>query len=260
MTDDATILVAADGPLTTVTLNRPGKLNALTPAMVDELHRALDGIEADADCRVVLLTSASDKAFCAGADVDAWSALASVDMWRRWAPLGHRLFDRVAGLRQPVIAAIGGLALGGGLELALACDLRIAGPGATFALPEVTIATLPGWGGTQRLPAVIGLGRAKEMILTGRRIDAATAESWGLVNAVAPEGGLPAAAQALAARIAGNAPISVQAAKQLVDAGLGRNTGPVLEALAGAVCLSTRDAQEGIAALKERRKPAFEGG
>ncbi len=259
MADQPTVLHGRDGAIATVTLNRPAKLNALTPEMVSRLHAVLDEIEQDADCRVVLLGATGEKAFCAGADVDAWSALPAVDMWRRWGPLGHRLFDRVAGLRQPVIAVIGGLALGGGMELALACDLRIAGPAAKFGLPEVTIATLPGWGGTQRLPAIIGLGRAKELVLTGRRIDAATAEQWGLVNAVAQAGELEVEARAMAARIAGNAPVSVQAAKQLVDAGQGRGTGAVLEGLAGSVCLATQDAQEGIAALKDRRAPEFTG-
>ena len=142
-------------------------------------------------------------------------------MWRRWIRDGQRVFDRLARLSQPTIAAIGGIAYGGGLELALACDLRIAAAGARFAFPEVTIGAVPGWAGSQRLPRFIGAGRAKQLMLAGEPIDAATAAAWGLVNEVVPAERLAPRALELARRIAQNAPTAVQATKQLVDAAAG---------------------------------------
>lgn len=249
------ILTVTEGPIATITLNRPEKLNALDLDMLAGLEDALESIDADTACRVVLLEAEGERAFCAGADIDAWSALEPLDMGRLWVRRGHRLFDRLAGLRQPTVAVIEGIAFGGGLELAMACDLRVASETAWFALPEVSIATLPGWGGTGRLPALIGPARAKQMIFTGARVDAATAEGWGLVNESVPPGELHARARALAGEIAAKAPLSVQAAKQAVEAG----GGVAVEALAGALCASSADAVEGIAALKAKRPPEFEG-
>ena len=249
------ILVAMDGPVTTITLNRPEKLNALDLDMLAGLEDAVARIDDDTACRVVVLAAAGERAFCAGADIGAWSALEPIDMWRVWVRRGHRIFDRLAGLRQPVIAAIEGIAFGGGLELAMACDLRVASETAAFALPEVTIATMPGWGGTRRLPALVGPARAKQMIFTGARIDAATAERWGLVNACVAPAELAAEARAMADAIAANAPLSVQTAKQAIDAG----GGAVIEALADVVCANTADAAEGTAALKARRPADFKG-
>ncbi len=249
------ILVSIEGRIATITLNRPEKLNALDPDMLGGLEDALERIDADVECRVVVLEAAGERAFSAGADINAWSALEPLDMGRLWGRRGHRLFDRLAGLRQPTIAVIGGIAFGGGLELAMACDLRVASETATFALPEVGIATLPGWGGTGRLPALVGPARAKQMIFTGARVDAATAERWGLVNECVPAAELHDRALALAAEIAAKAPLSVQAAKQAVAAG----GGVAVEALAAVMCASSADAIEGIAAFKARRPPEFEG-
>jgi enoyl-CoA hydratase/carnithine racemase len=179
-------------------------------------------------------------------------------MWRRWVREGHRVFARLAHLRQPLIAAIGGYAFGGGLELTLAADIRLAAVEAEFALPEVTIATIPGWTGTQRLPALIGVGRAKQLIFSGARIDAATAERWGLVNEIMPRAELMARARSLAETIAANAPVSVQIAKQLID-GATDPAGVALEALAGALAASTDDAREGLASFRERRPARFTG-
>jgi enoyl-CoA hydratase len=254
MTEPTMILLALEGLCATITLNRPEKLNAIHPDMLDQLEEALARIDSDPDCRVVLVKAAGERAFCVGADINVWSALEPLDMWRFWIRRGHAVFDRLAGLRQPTIAVIEGMAFGGGLELAMACDLRLAAEEALFALPEVTIATLPGWGGTGRLPNLIGPARAKQMVFSGERIDAAKAERWGLVNECLPGEGIWQRAHELADTIAANAPVSVQVAKQAMQGG-----GMGLEALAGALCAGTGDAVEGIAALKGKRSADFKG-
>jgi enoyl-CoA hydratase/carnithine racemase len=175
-------------------------------------------------------------------------------MWRWWVRDGHRVMQRLASLRQPVIAAIQGMAFGGGLELALAADMRIASSSAAFAMPEVTIGTLPGWGGTQRLPALVGAARAKQMIFTGERIDASTAERWGLVNEVVEPDNLTGRVTQLAQRIAANAPIAVQLAKSAID-----HDATAPEAFAGALAASAEDGREGMAAFREKRPPRFRG-
>ncbi len=252
------ITLTLDGPIATVTLNRPDKLNALDPEMLDGLEAALAQVDQDERTRVMLLTGAGERAFCVGADINAWAALEPLDMWRRWIRDGHRVFGRLAGLRQPVIAVLNGFTFGGGLELALAADVRLAADGIELAMPEVKIGTIPGWGGTQRLPALIGPARAKQMILTGDRIDARKAERLGLVNEVFPRAVLMNEALALARAMAQNAPLSVQMAKQLIDGGGGVSS-TALEALAGALAASTDDGREGIASFRERRPAQFEG-
>jgi enoyl-CoA hydratase/carnithine racemase len=181
---DPSVLLTINGPVATVTLNRPAKLNAIDREMLRLLDSYCGRLERDHDVRVVLFTGAGDRAFCVGADITEWSTLRALDMWRTWIPEGHRVFERVARLRQPTIAVLNGYTFGGGLELALAADLRVAAEGAALAFPECGIGTIPGWGGTQRLPALIGPARAKQMIFTGERISAVTAEQWGLVNEV----------------------------------------------------------------------------
>jgi len=256
------VTLRRDGAIATLTLERPEKLNALTPAMLDGIEVALETIVGDAGCRALVVTGAGGRAFCAGADIDAWSVLDPMAMWRDWIPRGHAVFDRLEALSRPAIAAIDGIAFGGGLELALACDLRVASPRARFALPEVTLGTIPGWGGGPRLAALVGAGRAKQMIFTGQPIDAATAERWGLVNEVAregkAEGGALRRAAALARQIAANAPLAVQASKQVL-ALAGTKPAAMDEALASSVVAASEDAAEGIAAFKARRAPKFRG-
>ena len=252
MADDP-VRLTLEAPLATITLNRPDKLNALTPGMLARLEEIAAQLEQERTVRVVLLNG-EGRAFCVGADIHAWAALEPLQMWRQWIRDGHRVFDRIARLPQPVIAAVHGFAFGGGLELALAADLRILAEETMLALPEVTLATVPGWGGTQRLPAAIGSGRAKRMIFTGERIDASTAERWGLVEEVVPADQLEAQARELAGAIARNAPAAVQLAKQIIDGGPA-----VLEGLAGALAATTQDAPEGLAAFRERRAPEFAG-
>ena len=246
------------GAVVTLTLNRPDKLNAIDSPMLDALEKSLAEIERDPEIRAVVLTGAG-RAFSAGADIKEWTALAPLTFSRVWGQRGHALFDRLAALRPPVIAAINGIAFGGGLELALCADLRIASTAARFGLPEVTIGTVPGWGGTQRLPRLIGAGRAKHMIFSGQPIDAARAEVFGLVSELVEPEALLQRAQELAKSIAGNAPIAVQAAKRLVDAGLPTSPAAILEGDAGAMCGNTDDAAEGRSSFLERRPPRYQG-
>jgi enoyl-CoA hydratase len=255
-TNDATperVTLDVAGQLATIWLNRPVKLNAIDPGMLASLDAIVGRLDRDPAVRVVLVAGAGGRAFSVGADVNAWAALEPLDMWRAWTREGHRVFDRLARLRQPTIAVIDGFAFGGGLELALACDLRVAASSAAFAQPEVKIGTLPGWAGSRRLPDIIGAARAKQMIFAGARIDAATAERWGLVNEITAGDAMERAA-AIAVEIAANAPISVQLAKAAID-----RQSDALEAIAGALAASSADGREGIAAFREKRAAKFEG-
>lgn len=245
--------------IATLTLDRPQKLNALTLEMLAALEAHLASLEQSTEVRAVILTGAGDRSFCVGADINAWANLDAIAMWRNWIREGHRIFDRLATLNIPTIAALNGYTFGGGLELALAADLRIAADTIELALPEVSLGIIPGWAGTQRLPNLIGTARAKQMIFTGQRISATKAEAWGLVNEVTPEDKLMLSAMKLADSIAVNAPLAVQMTKQLIDGGHGTATGYQLEALASGFARFTEDAVEGLASFKERRPPSFGG-
>ena len=247
------------GSIAKIGLNRPEKLNAIDREMLAELADAVERIDRSADVRVVLIRASGERAFCVGADIHDWTSLAPLDMWRRWIRDGQRVFARLATLRQPVIAVLNGFTLGGGLELALAADIRLAAAGIELGFPEVSIATLPGWGGTQRLPALIGKGRAKQLIFTGERISAAQAEQWGLVNEVLPRDQLDERADEMARQIAANAPLAVQFAKQAIDGDDRGAAGYTLEALAGALASHTDDAREGLASFRDRRSPDYSG-
>ncbi len=253
------IAVGENGGIVTVRLARPDKLNALTPAMLDALERIALELDARDDVRCIVLTGDGARAFCVGADITVWAALAPLDMWRRWVRRGHRVFDVWANLRAPVIAALNGHALGGGLELAAVADIRVADPGAQFGLPEASIATCPGWSGTQRLTRLIGASRVKYLALTGRRIGADEAWRLGLVHEVSAAGDALAHALELAAAVARLAPVSLQLTKQLINAANGEGTAAALEALAGAVAAGTRDAAEGLASFREKRPPIYHG-
>lgn len=259
MADQQLIQIEKTGSIAIVTLNRAEKLNSLTPSMLDQLEVAAGSLESDATLRAVVLTGAGERAFCVGADINEWAALAPLDMWRVWVTRGHRIFDRWAALRLPVVAAINGPAFGGGLELAAVADVRVADPAATFALPEASIATCPGWSGTQRLVSLIGPGHVKSLALTARRIDAQRAYAIGLVDEVSNPKQSVSAALAVAEKIATLAPVSVQLTKQLINAASGFGAGATLEAMAGALSATTTDAQEGMASFRERRKAQYEG-
>jgi len=249
--------VEREGPVAHLVLDRAGKLNALTLAMLARLDALCAELEADTDVRAVVLRSTSARAFCAGADVHEWSALGAEGMWRRWIAEGHRVFARLAALPMPSIAAIDGMAFGGGLELALCCDLRIAARTARFALPEVKIGIVPGWGGPARLAALIGTSRTKQMALTGAPIDAATALAWGLASEVVDGDALAARASALAAEIAAGPRTAVQVTKQLVDAAAAGAPPAILDALAAGFISGTDDLAEGVAAFRDKRPPRF---
>lgn len=255
----APILASVEGMVGRIVLNRPDKLNAFTAEMLDLLEAACDELEANPEVRVVIVSSATERAFSAGADISVGGSLGPLGKWAHWARKGHRTLDRLAQMRVPSIAAIGGVAYGGGLELALACDMRIAAESARLALPEVTIGTTPAWGGTARLPALIGAARAKQMILSGQPVDAQKALAWGLVNEVVPAVLLQSRALELATQIAGNAPIAVQAAKQLIDAGLGNALAVAIESLASGFAAGTDDMKEGAAAFTQKRRPKYTG-
>lgn len=242
----------------TLLLDRPAKLHALTLEMLDELWSAV-GTVAASDARVAVIRSSGDRAFCVGADVTRFGALSPVEMWREWTARGHRVFNALATLRQPTVAVLHGQALGGGLELALACDFRILAADARVGLPEVGLGTIPGWGGTNRLTALVGPARAKEMVLGRRIVDAETAHAWGLATDVVPTDELNAAVDELVARLVGGAPIAVQLAKQLIDAGVDNGQSHVLDALAGGLAAATEDAAEGVASFVDRREPKFRG-
>jgi enoyl-CoA hydratase len=255
----AMVDIEHDGAVAILRLARPEKLNALTPQMLEDLETALARIETDAELRVIILAAAGERAFCVGADIEAWSQLEPRDMWRTWTARGHRVFERLSRLKQPVIALVQGYAFGGGLELALAADLRLGTESTQCAMPEVGIATLPGWGGTVRLPALIGPARAKQMIFSGERVDAAKALSWGLLNETVEAGDLERRGHELAAAIAAKAPLAVQLAKQVIDAAAGHGTAAALEGIAGGLSAASADAGEGIAAYRDKRIPRFEG-
>jgi enoyl-CoA hydratase/carnithine racemase len=246
------------GAIAVIELARPEKLNALTPEMLLELEGIAARLDSSRDIRAVVLTG-QGKAFCVGADITMWSALAPLDMWREWIRNGHRVFDRLARLRQPTIAALNGHALGGGLELAAAMDLRIAEPAATFGLPEASIGTCPGWSGSQRLVRLIGPSAVKFMALAGQRLDAETALRTGLIQQIVAPGSVLDAALALAGRIAELAPISAQLTKQLIDAAAGEGFAASMEGMAGALAASTQDAGEGLASFREKRKAKYQG-
>ena len=248
-----------DGDIATITLNRPEKLNALTPTMLDELEQIVATVDANPSIRVAILASAGDRAFCAGADINLFAQLNGAQMWAQWTRRGHQVFDRVATLRQPTIAAIDGNAFGGGLELALACDLRVLADDAVLGLTEVGLGTVPGWGGTQRLPNQIGATRAKELVLTGAPIPAPTALAWGLVNHAVPRNEVHAKSIELATSIASRAPVAVQIAKQAIDIAQGGPAGMSTEGIGAAATAATSDFAEGLSAFTERRVPAFTG-
>jgi len=245
------------GPVALLTIHRP-PVNALSTALLLELQQAVAGFAGAPQTRVVVLTG-TGKAFVAGADIVELQAMDSLRA-REYSALGQSVFADIETLPQPVIAAVNGYAFGGGCELATACDIRIASEAAVFGLPEVNLAVIPGFGGTQRLPRLLGYGKAKELIFTGEPIQAAEAHRLGLANrVVAPDALLPDALK-LAALIASRGPLAVRLAKRAIN--LSAADGPAgfaLEAELLGHCFATADRQEGMRAFLEKRAPVFTG-
>ena len=243
-----------------ITLNRPEAMNAISDAVRAAIPEAIARAEADDTVRVMVFSGAGERAFCAGADVTGFNAVESLVKMRQTRAHAHWIaaFDRA---RKPMIAAIHGYCLGGGLEIALACDIRIAAEGAKFGLPEVTRGTLPGAGGTQRLARMVGLGRALDIALSGEHISAEDALRMGLVSRLVPRAELMSAAEALAKRIASHAPLSVLLTKEAVRGSLDTDlpTGLRIEADLSTLIASTEDRVEAGAAFREKRKPEFKG-
>ena len=243
-----------------ITINRPDALNALNAETIDEILQCLEDIAKDDNVRAVILTGAGPKAFCAGADIKAMKGMTALDA-RKLSQMGYKLCKAIENLEKPVIAAINGYALGGGLEVAMACDLRIASEKARMGQTEINIGLIPGWGGTQRLPRLVGKTLAKEMVFTGKMIDAQTAYQRGLVNKVVPPEQLMDAAKEMAKELASKAPVALKLSKMLINYGLETDldTALVLEREAFGVVASTEDLQEGVSAFLEKRKPVFKG-
>jgi enoyl-CoA hydratase len=254
------VLYEKKGPIGYVTLNRPKVLNSLNQGAWRELRRIFEQLRDDVTVLGVLLTGAGDKAFIAGEDISELARASSLDA-ERSSRNGQAVLDLIENLGKPVIAAVNGFALGGGCETAMACTLRIAAEHASFGQPEVKLGIPPGAGGTQRLPRLVGKGRALQMILSGEPISAQEAYRIGLVNEVVPAGQLMARCEALLTQIIANAPIAVRFALEAVNKGMEISlpAGLLLEASVFAICAGTEDKREGTAAFLEKRKAHFQG-
>jgi enoyl-CoA hydratase len=253
-----TILVSKHDRLAYITINRPKKLNALNKETISELSLAFQKFEEDENIRVIILTGSGEKAFVAGADISEFAHF-SEEEGGRLARIGQEmLFDYIENLSTPVIAAVNGFALGGGLELAMCCHFRIASDTAKMGLPEVSLGVIPGYGGTQRLPQLVGKGKAMEMIMTAGMISAQEAKAYGLVNQVTTQEELLSTTEKIAGKILRNSSVAISAAIRSVNAGFeegvdGFNT----EINEFGACFGTKDFKEGSAAFLEKRKPSF---
>jgi methylglutaconyl-CoA hydratase len=254
------ILVSKEGFVTTITLQRPEAANALSLALLQELNEALDEVSHSQDTRVVILTGSGDKAFCSGADLKERITMNEAQVRQTVNLIGDTI-RKVESLPQPVIAAINGVAFGGGLELALACDLRYAADHVQLGLTETALAIIPGAGGTQRLPRIIGLTKAKEWIYTAKRVTVEEALAVGLLNQAVPKDQLMDVVLEVANRIATNGPLAVRQAKRAIDSGLQTDLskGLAIEAECYDAILPTEDRLEGLKAFQEKRKPQYQG-
>jgi enoyl-CoA hydratase/3-hydroxyacyl-CoA dehydrogenase len=253
------ISVERDGRIGRLTIDRAHRMNTLTVDMLEEIEAAIEEFEDDDSVRAVLVTGAGDRAFSTGADANEFrpdDSFGSIDLSRK----GHRVFGRFESSSLPVVAAIDGYCLGGGMELATACDLRIASERSTFGQTEHNLGILPAWGGTQRLPRVVGEGRAKEIIFTADHYDAETMADYGFVNEVVPTGEFEERAEAFAREIAAGPPIAQELTKGAMLAGRDDiEAGLTVEAQAFGLAMATDDVMEGVSAFMEDREPEFEG-
>jgi len=256
----ANVLYEKKGPIAYVTVNRPKVLNALNTPTWADMRAAFEDARSDAVVRGVILTGAGNKAFIAGADIGELSHLTAFEAGQS-SRFGQEVLDLIENLGKPVIAAVNGFALGGGCETAMACTIRIAVDTAKFGQPEVTLGLVPGGGGTQRLPRLVGKGRALQLILSGEMISAQEAYRIGLVNEIVPAGDLITHAEAILKKIASNAPIAVKLALEATNKGMetSQGEGLLLEASFFGLCASTEDKKEGTSAFLEKRTPQFHG-
>ncbi len=252
--------VGQENGIVTLTLNRPEVMNSLNFPLLHALKDQIDALRFKREVRVVIITAAGEKAFCAGADLKERATLPPEKV-REYIFTIRNLFTAIEELNKPVIAAVNGIALGGGTELSLACDIRIAASNATMGLTETRLAIIPGAGGTQRLPRLVGRGKAKELIFTGQRINAEEALKIGLVNKVCDQKDLLDECKSMAAMICEAGPVAIEQAKYAINRGLETDihTGLAIESNAYWVCIPTKDRLEGLAAFKEKRKPQYKG-
>jgi enoyl-CoA hydratase len=246
--------------IATITLNRPEALNAFSKEVIEEILCTLDDVRNDEDVRVVVLTGAGERAFSAGADIKAMAGMTPLAA-RELSLLGEKLCLALENLPKPVVAAINGFALGGGMEVAMSCDIRIASETARMGQTEINIGLIPGWGGTQRLTRLVGRGKAKELVFTGKMIDAKGAEQLGLINMVVSAYKFREAVRQFALELASKAPVAVRIAKSLIDKGadISLDSALALEREGFGVVASTEDLKEGVSAFVEKRKPTFKG-
>ena len=243
-----------------ITLNRPDALNAWSTELAQEFLGAMEDARNDESIKVVIITGAGEKAFSAGADIKAMKGMTALKA-RELSNMGYKICNAIETMDKPVIAAINGYALGGGMEVSMACDFRIASDKARMGQTEINIGLIPGWGGTQRLTRLVGKARAKELVYTGKIINADTAHQWGLVNSVVTATELMTAVRQFAQELAGKAPVAVKVAKALIEKGAEINleSALALEREGFGVVASSEDLQEGVTAFTEKRKPAWKG-
>ena len=254
------ILLSLEGEIGTLTVNRPKALNALNMETLKDLQKGIEEVKDHPEMKVLIVTGSGEKAFVAGADILEMKDMSPLEA-SNFSKLGNRTMKMIQDLDRPVIAAVNGFALGGGTEIALACDFIYASENARFGFPEVTLGIFPGFGGTQRLPRLIGKGRAKELILTGKMVNAQEAFQMGIVNRVLPLASLMEEVRKTAGQIAANGTVGVRLAKMVVDAGFNMDLEKAcaLEYQTFGLCFSTEDQKEGMSAFAEKRKPNFKG-
>ena len=254
------LLIERDGPVALVTLNRPKVLNALNTKTLLELRAAMVAFRDDADVRAIVVTGAGEKSFAAGADISELAALSAIDA-KEQSRLGQQTFDVIEHMGKPVIAAVNGFALGGGCELAMACTIRLASEAAKFGQPEINLGLIPGYAGSQRLPRLIGKGRALELLLTGDMVTASRAYEIGLVNRVLPAADVVSEARTLAQVLASKSPLAARYIIEAVNEGLDStlSVGQGLEAALFGAISSSADSKEGTSAFLEKRKPVWQG-
>ena len=258
--NDNVLLVEEEAGIATLTLNRPDVMNSLNFPLLHALRDRVESVRFRKDLRVIISAGSGEGAFCSGADLKERATL-NPDQVREYIYTIRNLFTAIEELNKPVIAGVNGIALGGGTELALASDIRIASSKASMGLTETRLAIIPGAGGTQRLPRLVGKGKAKELIFTGQRVDAQEALNIGLVNSICEPKDLMEACHEMAAMICETGPVAIEQAKYAINYGLetDMHTGLAIESNAYWVCIPTEDRLEGLAAFKEKRKPVYKG-